>query len=292
MARSSLDWRSNFRSPISSRNSVPPLGQLELADLLPHRAGERALLVAEQRALDQLAGDGGDVHRHERPVGRLGVAVDHPRHQLLAGAALAADQHGGRQGGHLVHLLEHFARGRARSADEIAVALFLLHLRRQRQHLPVEVLPFRGVGDDRAHRLGLGPLHQHVVGAELHGLHRQVDVGRVGEHDEFGQRIVLADDAQEVEAADSGQRRIRQHQVDAVAAEHGERGLGGAGAQHAGVALEDVRQPLPGRLIGINDQQRLPVRRHRATVWAQRRATRRGGMPGRRIVWRIAGSDR
>ena len=199
------------------------VGQLELADLLAHRAGERALLVAEQRALDQLAGDGGDVHRDERPVGRLGVAVDHPRHQLLAGAALAADQHGGRQRGHLVHLLEHLARGRARPADEIAVALFLLHLRGQRQHLPVEVLPFRGVRDDRAHRLGLGALDQHVVGAELHRLHRQVDVGRVGEHHELGQRVVLADDAQEVEAADSRQRRVRQHQVDAVAAEHAER---------------------------------------------------------------------
>ena len=44
-------------------------GELELAELLPDGAGERALLVAEQRALDELLRDGGKVHRHERRLG-------------------------------------------------------------------------------------------------------------------------------------------------------------------------------------------------------------------------------
>ena len=47
----------------------PAGGQLELAELLPDRAGERALLVAEQRALDQLLGNRGEVHGDERRVG-------------------------------------------------------------------------------------------------------------------------------------------------------------------------------------------------------------------------------
>ena len=93
----------------------------------------------------------------ERAVGLLGVAVDHPRHQLLAGAALAEDEHGGRQVGHLVHAFEHLARGRARARHELAVAALVAHLRGQRQHLAVQVLPFRGVGDDREHRLGSAP---------------------------------------------------------------------------------------------------------------------------------------
>ena len=44
------------------------VGQLELADLLLGRPGERALLVAEQLALDQLLGDRGAVHLDERLV--------------------------------------------------------------------------------------------------------------------------------------------------------------------------------------------------------------------------------
>ena len=42
--------------------------QLELAELLADRAGERALLVAEQRALDQLLGNRGEVDGDERRV--------------------------------------------------------------------------------------------------------------------------------------------------------------------------------------------------------------------------------
>ena len=45
-------------------------GQLELAELLADGAGERALLVAEQRALDQLAGNRREVDGDERRVRR------------------------------------------------------------------------------------------------------------------------------------------------------------------------------------------------------------------------------
>ena len=57
IARSSLACRSNRRSPISSRNSVPPVGQLELSELLSVRAGKGAALVSEERALDQFVRD-------------------------------------------------------------------------------------------------------------------------------------------------------------------------------------------------------------------------------------------
>ena len=71
------------------------VGLLELADLLLGRAGERALLVAEQLRLDQLLGNRGAVDLHEPLAAAQAVAVDRARDQLLAGAALAEQQDGG-----------------------------------------------------------------------------------------------------------------------------------------------------------------------------------------------------
>ena len=61
------------------------VGQLELAAPERRRTGERALLVAEQLALDQLGRNRGAVHLHERTRGKRALAVDVGREQLLAG---------------------------------------------------------------------------------------------------------------------------------------------------------------------------------------------------------------
>ena len=67
---------------------------LELADPPAVGAGEGALLVAEQLALQQVLGDGGAVDGQERRLGPQAVLVDGAGDQLLAGAALAGDQDG------------------------------------------------------------------------------------------------------------------------------------------------------------------------------------------------------
>ena len=54
--RQQLGLQRERDSPTSSRNSVPPIGQLEPADLLRDRARERAPLVAEELALEEVAG--------------------------------------------------------------------------------------------------------------------------------------------------------------------------------------------------------------------------------------------
>ena len=69
--------------------------ELELAALLRERAGEGALLVAEQLGLDQLLGHRGAVHLDERALAALALQVDLARDELLAGAVLAGDQHPG-----------------------------------------------------------------------------------------------------------------------------------------------------------------------------------------------------
>ena len=84
-----------------------------------------ALLVAEQLAFQQRLGQGGAVEADERPVlARAGV-VDGAGHQLLADAALAADQHGGVGAGHPADLRLDLLDRRA-VADQLALDLQLV----------------------------------------------------------------------------------------------------------------------------------------------------------------------
>ena len=69
-------------------------GRREEPLLVPHGAGERSLHVAEELAFEQRLRQRAAVDREERPVGAQRRVVDVARQHLLAGAALAADQHG------------------------------------------------------------------------------------------------------------------------------------------------------------------------------------------------------
>ena len=65
---------------------------LEDAGAIGHRAGERAARVAEQLGLDEIVGQRRAVERAERAVAAPAAAVNRPRHQLLAAAALPFDE--------------------------------------------------------------------------------------------------------------------------------------------------------------------------------------------------------
>src|SRR5690606_5299759 len=62
------------------------------ARLLVRGAGERALLVAEELALEEVLRERRAVHRDEGAVRALALGVDRARGDLLARSALAADQ--------------------------------------------------------------------------------------------------------------------------------------------------------------------------------------------------------
>ena len=87
--RSSFTCVSSGSSPTSSRKIVPAVGELEAADPALERAGERALLVAEQLALHQAGRDRRAVDLHERSLAARALVVDGAGDQLLAGAGLA-----------------------------------------------------------------------------------------------------------------------------------------------------------------------------------------------------------
>ena len=72
----------------------PPVGLAEEPLLVALRAGERPLHVAEQLALQQVRRDGAAVHAEERHLRARRLRVHRLGDDLLAGAALARDEHG------------------------------------------------------------------------------------------------------------------------------------------------------------------------------------------------------
>ena len=73
---------------------MPPLAASSLPRARSCGAGEGALLVAEELALEERLGDGRAVDRDERPAPPVRQLVDAPREHLLAGAALADERDG------------------------------------------------------------------------------------------------------------------------------------------------------------------------------------------------------
>ncbi len=101
--------------------------QLHQPDLVGNRAGERALLVAEQLRLHELGRDGGAVDLDERAARALAVLVNGAGHQLLARPALAVNQHvriGGRDQAHQLKQPSHPRAGR----DDVGKAGMMLDL--------------------------------------------------------------------------------------------------------------------------------------------------------------------
>ena len=68
-------------SPISSRKSVPRPARSAWPGVARDGAGEGALLVAEELALEQVGGDRGAVHRDERLVGARRARVQQAARQ-------------------------------------------------------------------------------------------------------------------------------------------------------------------------------------------------------------------
>ena len=85
------------------------LGPLELAGLARDRAREGAAFVAEQLALEQLARQRRAVHLDEGTLPAARRRVERARDDLLAGAALALDQHGHVRLGHTLDQRAHLA---------------------------------------------------------------------------------------------------------------------------------------------------------------------------------------
>ncbi len=80
-------------------------GLLEVAFARSHRAGEGALLMAEQLGFDQRLWNGAAGDGNKGPVGARAQIVNGAGNQLLAGSAFAGHQHRGIQIGDAMHQL-------------------------------------------------------------------------------------------------------------------------------------------------------------------------------------------
>src|SRR5690606_14975540 len=85
-----LDRRRDLADLVEEQRAA--IGELEPPVLARHRAGEAALLVAEQLALEQRLGERGAVQLDERTGDARRALVERVRDELLAGPALAGDQ--------------------------------------------------------------------------------------------------------------------------------------------------------------------------------------------------------
>src|SRR5205814_2766414 len=96
------------------------------SDLARDGARERALLVAEQLALEQVLRDGGAVDGHEPAVRMRAVQVNGAGHDLLSSPRLTLDKHGRGARGHTRHELVDLEHRRA-LADERVLADGMVH---------------------------------------------------------------------------------------------------------------------------------------------------------------------
>ena len=116
-------WAAGGNSPISSRKSVPPSARSNQPRRRLDRAGERAALVAEQLRVDQFRRNRPAVDAIERAVAARRAIVDRPGDQLLAGARLAEDQHGGVAAGDQFDAVHDRAEPRFDADDRVAERL-------------------------------------------------------------------------------------------------------------------------------------------------------------------------
>ena len=136
------------------------VGQFQAAHLARNRAGECALLVPEQFALQQSGGDGRTVDLDEGAITASAEAVNGARQQFLAGSGLALDEYGRVGGCDGLNLLEHLAQTAAFAHDVFKSILEVDFVFEILLFLAKAVAQFRDLAKD--HRIP--DSHGHLVG--------------------------------------------------------------------------------------------------------------------------------
>src|SRR6185312_11759769 len=107
------------------------------------------------------------------------------------------------------------------------------------QYLTVEILPLAGIANQGTQLVVVEVLGNVVIGAVLHRLHGGFNLLDGRDHQDLDEAVILLDDPQHFEAADSRQPDVQQHQVDIFAIEDRQRRLAATDAQYAILPLQD-----------------------------------------------------
>jgi hypothetical protein len=188
------------------------VGLLEEAALSPLRASERAALVTEQLALDQLTRDGRAVHFDERRVFARAQPVNGAADQLLASAGFTGDEHTGLGGRDLVDISEKLLNWLA-GADHLVARLELgahaLDGARQARRA-------NGVLHADQHALARQRLFEEVAGPELDGQDGVVHGGVAAHHHHRNVlgRLVGAQLFQRLQARHARQLEVEDRDID------------------------------------------------------------------------------
>jgi hypothetical protein len=230
------------------------VGQLELAELARVRAGEGALLVAEQLGLEEAVGDGSEVHRHEGLVAPGALAVDRARHQLLARSALPAHEHGGVSLGDLRDLLVEPDHG-GMAAHQRVEAVRAVELGAKIADLALEDALLGGLLDEEQELVHVEGLDDVVVGARLDRVHRGAHVGHRGHEDDRDGVVEGEEPGQHRRPVLAGQAYVEHGHVHAARAHEAEPGGTVLGLQHLEITPEDLPQGLadPGLVVDHED---------------------------------------
>ncbi len=189
--------------------------QLELADLAADGAGERAALVAEELALENVRRDRAAVDRQEALVAPRAREMQRVGDQLLAGAALADDEHRRLGRRHQAHLLEEHLHLR-RAADDALEPETLVELLVELDDLLLELALLELREDALAELVEVDRLGQVVVGADPHRLDGGLDRAEAGDQDDREVEPALADLVQEAEAVEPRHAQVADRELRGV----------------------------------------------------------------------------
>ena len=233
--------------------------------------------MAEQLRLEQVLLQRRAVHLDEVAAGAQRVVVDGAGDQLLAGAGLAADEHGRVALGHLADHAEHPLQ-RVAGADDLVEVVVLLLLVAQVVELVAEALQLERLLDLDLHLLDLERLLDVVEGPVLHRLDRGRHRAEGGHQDHRRGRVGGAGGAQHVEAVGAAHAQVADHDVEVAVVQPLDGGVAVGRLLHFVTRrAQRQREPAPQRVVIVGDQNATHVRSAPTTPARRRsRAARRG----------------
>ncbi len=229
--------------------------------------------MPHQLALEEGLGHGGAVDRHERFVGPGAFVVNRLGDQLLAGAALPLDQDGaGIAAGDLFHHGQHVFHMPA-AADDVGDPVFARLFGTQMGDLAFKLSGFEGLLDDDGELVEVEGLVDVVVGAHPHRLYRRLQHAEGGNHDDDDVNFQVLDPFQNLQAVDSRQLDIEQHQVGRLLPQNLESVFSGACRENLVALLFKVLLQRPAnQMFVIHNQNFMMAHCHPLSVpWTARR---------------------
>ena len=210
--------------------------------------------MAEQLALEQRLRDRRAVDGDEGLAAARRLRVDRARQHLLAGAALARQQHRRLEAGGALHHLEHLDHRLGGRHDRVFAA-GALDLAAQQLIGAPQALALAGLAQREQHLGGREGLREIVVGAALHGLDRELR-GAVGGHQDHGRLGQPPHQlGQQLEAVHPGHAQVAEHELGGRDLELAQGRLG-VGCADGFIALgrEHQLEALAQGLVVVDDQ--------------------------------------